>query len=265
MLVVFAAFKNEISGLLKLMNRKVSIRDKKCEIITGEIFNKEIIICITGIGKTNASMAAEKILAMNLSNPVFLIQGISGALTEKFKIGDVVIYKSIQNLEKIFFDNYLNIFNRNEIEIITEVNNLELEFLEDFEKNIYGNFNILKTSGAVVPEVVTHPGDKKNINESFGIETIDMESFYIAVIAKRQNIPVICIRAISDNLSEGVPEFFLDFGSSNFFKKFLFLFKIIFSGSKIKSACRILKNINTANKNLNVFIINTVLPSQGYK
>lgn len=315
MLVVFAAFKKEAAGLLKLINCQKIKKMGKTIIYDGEINSKRIIVCITGMGKSNSLNGVKKIIEMDLANPLFLIQGISGALIENMKIGDLIIYESIQNLEQIQIsknkknknvngealfeqitntetakagnefnkiwglsqnikltgneiNSYFNIFNWEEIETITEINNDDFSFLKNIEKNNIGNFNIFKSSGAIVSSVVTDLIDKKALNQLFGAETVDMESYYIADIARNNGIPVACVRSVSDNLMEGVPDFFNDFESNNknkYLKKIFILFKIIFSKSKIKSAYRTLKNINIACKNLNDFVAKIVLPSFDYK
>jgi nucleoside phosphorylase len=315
MLVVFAAFKKEAAGLLKLINCQKIKKMGETIIYDGEINSKRIIVCITGMGKSNSLNGVKKIIEMDLANPLFLIQGVSGALIENMKIGDLIIYESIQNLEQIQIsknkknknvnekalleqttntetakagnelnkiwglsqnikltgneiNSYFNIFNWEEIETITEINNDDFSFLKNIEKNNIGNFNIFKSSGAIVSSVVTDLIDKKALNQLFGAEAVDMESYYIADIARNNGIPVACVRSVSDNLMEGVPDFFNDFESNNknkYLKKIFILFKIIFSKSKIKSAYRTLKNINIASKNLNDFVAKIVLPSFDYK
>ena len=315
MLVVFAAFKKEAAGLLKLINCQKIKKIGETIIYDGEINSKRIIVCITGMGKSNSLNGVKKIIEMDLANPWFLIQGISGALIENMKIGDLIIYESIQNLEQIQIsknkknknvnekalleqitntetakagnelnkiwglsqnikltgneiNSYFNIFNWEEIETITEINNDDFSFLKNIEKNNIGNFNIFKSSGAIVSSVVTDIIDKKALNQLFGAEAVDMESYYIADIARNNGIPVACVRSVSDNLMEGVPDFFNDFESNNknkYLKKIFILFKIIFSKSKIKSAYRTLKSINIASKNLNDFVAKIVLPSFDYK
>src|SRR5450830_1425114 len=100
MLVFFAAFKKEAVDLLKTIKLKKIIKIKSTVIYDGNIKNRRIIICIMGMGKYNSIFAVSQIIKMNLENPVFIIQGISGALVDNLNIGDLVVYESIKNLEK---------------------------------------------------------------------------------------------------------------------------------------------------------------------
>ncbi|MCL5069365.1 MAG: hypothetical protein M1308_00455 [Actinobacteria bacterium] len=254
MLVVFAAFKNEADGLLKLMNCKKIIKNFNSVVYTGEIFNRGIVVAITGIGRLNAAICVNNIIMLNLSNPVFLIQGISGALIENLRIGDLAIYETVKNLEKIPGGKHIKLNSLNDV----------ADMQVDIKNNDIFNMEILKIRGGTVPSVVTSYEDKIALNKTCGVEVIDMESFYIADAAIRKGIPVICIRSISDNLTESISRFFIEFNHNGIFKKFLFLLKMLFSRSKTKSVLRTIKNINLANKSLNDFIIKTVLPFSGY-
>jgi len=314
MLVIFAAFKNEVNGLLKSMSRKKNVKNFKSRIYTGEIFNHEIIVVITGMGKLNAAIGVNDIILMNLTDPVFLIQGISGALVENLKIGDLVIYETIKNIEipvgdhirlnslndtvcikqsiklqanenefkkededfknlrlKAVLENkrsgsHTDGFNLEEIKLIKEINNSGPDVQVNIKDNAISdtNINVLKIPGATVPSVVTSYADKITLNKAYGVEAIDMESFYIADAAIKKGIPVICIRSISDNLIESIPGFFAESDRNGIFKRFMFLLKVLFSRSKAKSVLKTIKNINLANKNLNVYILKTVLPFLGY-
>ncbi len=106
MLVIFAAFKKEALNLIKLLKSKKTVKNKNTIIYDGSIKNKRVIICITGMGKSNSLFAAGQIIKMKLDNPVFMIQGISGALLDNFKIGDLVFYESIKNLEQFRAQRY---------------------------------------------------------------------------------------------------------------------------------------------------------------
>jgi len=99
MLVIFAAFKKEALALLKVIKVKKIIKSKSALIYDGLIQNKRIIICITGMGRLKAIHAAHQVIKLNIKNPVFVIQGISGGLADWLKTGDLVFYNSIKNLE----------------------------------------------------------------------------------------------------------------------------------------------------------------------
>jgi nucleoside phosphorylase len=315
MLVFFAAFKKEAVDLLKTIKLKKIIKIKSTVIYDGTIKNKRIIICIMGMGKYNSLFAVSQIIKMNLENPVFIIQGISGALVDNLNIGDLVVYESIKNLEKFQIskkvrgnkdcspnaqkDNLVkgggvkhpailqsneNILCLSHRERLTDIkiNNYHLSDLSETKaafEVINGNFDsikkkwegsaknlrILKASGGLVSYVVTDRTEKAALNKIHGVEAIDMESYYIADNAINNGIPVICIRSISDNRIEPIPELIIRFKNGNFYCKLSCLIELIFSKTKARSMIVSAKNITKACRNLNHFIKKIILPYFGYE
>jgi nucleoside phosphorylase len=315
MLVIFAAFKKEAADLLKAVKLKKIIKTKSTVIYDGTIKNKRIIICITGMGKSNSLFAVSQIIKMNLENPVFLILGISGALTDNLDIGDLVVYGSIKNLEKFKIEeneqenkdgspdaqkhnldddgrakhqaimqcngNILSLsYGERPADVKTTDNHLSgLDETKSSYKVLNGDFNllkkkwessikklrILKASGGLVSYVVTDRKEKDALHKIHGIEAIDMESYYIADAAINNRVPVLCIRSISDNLIEPIPELIVRFNSGNFIYKFNCLAGLIFSKTQSRSMIISGKNIAKACRNLNYFIKNIILPYFGYE
>jgi nucleoside phosphorylase len=315
MIVIFAAFKKEAIDLLKLLKLKKIIKNRSAVIYDGTVKNKRIIICITGMGKLNSLFAARQIIEMNLDNPVFIIQGISGALVDNLNIGDLIFYESIKNLEKFQITKKIqdskdyspysqnqNILNGNKVKHTAEMKNNEsilylpygerlteakiknysfsnMEEVKADAEIIYENFDLLKNKweavtkdfrilkayGCLVSYVVTDCGEKNALNKLYGVEAVDMESYFIAGIAINNKIPVICIRSISDNPGEPIPELIVRFSSGNFYFRVKCLIEIIFSKTKIRSIVSSSKNINIACRNLNQFIKKILLPYFGYE
>ncbi|MCX6347514.1 MAG: hypothetical protein NTZ89_06250 [Actinobacteria bacterium] len=134
------------------------------------------------------------------------------------------------------------------------------------------NLRILKASGGLVSYVsglvsyvVTDSMEKDVLNKLQGVEAIDMESYYIADNAINNGIPVICIRSISDNRIEPIPELIIRFKNGNFYCKLSCLIELIFSKTKARSMIVSAKNITKACRNLNHFIKKIILPYFGYE
>jgi adenosylhomocysteine nucleosidase len=272
MLVIFAAFKSEIKhvlGEIKIIKIIKNSHDNKKMIIKGILRisgqNREVIVCITGMGKNNAYKAADEIIKYKLKEPIFLIQGISGSTDKNINLKDIVIYNKIINL------NFLNMTNENyghksesdpenngneEMQTIcVNPNLLELDDLKKAEQ-----FKIHYVPGACVPYLIDSPEEKYMIGRKYGVSAIDMESFYIAQVAKRNNIPFAVIRAISDDMYTKIPDFFKDIDTKSLKSKIILLVTTAFSVSKIKKTIEMMSDIAGATKNLNEFIISEVLP-----
>jgi len=265
MLVIFAAFKKEAIDLIKLLKFKKTLKNKSAVIYDGLIENKRMIICITGMGKSNSLFAVKQVIAMNLENPVFIIQGVSGAVIENINIGDLIFYESIKNLEQFQAKTQLNGNDFKEVKSASKILNIDFDLLKTRWEAGKKCHRLLKFSGGLVSYVVTDATEKNILNKLYGIEAIDMESYFIADAALNSQIPFICIRSVSDNLSEPISKLITRFSSGNLCYKFNFLIKLIFSRRKIKSIAHSYKNINIACRSLNQFVKKILLPYFGYK
>ncbi len=315
MLVIFAAFKKEAFALLKTIKVKEVIKNKSTLIFDGLIQNKRIIICITGMGSSNSIADVSLVTELNLKNPVFIIQGISGALADWLKTGDLVFYNSIKNLEwfnsggKIIphkasnayiqtqnpeegsveeyeqgvgnaantlylpfgkkvtnadMDNY-NLYEKDEMKAAFEALNGNFELLKNKWESNNKNVKLFMVSGGLVSYVVTNKSDMDILNKTQGVEAIDMESYYIADNATQKDIPVICIRSISDSPNEPIPELIIRFNEGGIYSRFCCLLELLFSRTKAVSVMRSLKNMTKACRNLNQFVLVTMLPYFGYE
>jgi len=266
------------------------------------------------MGKSNSLFAAGQIIKMKLDNPVFIVQGISGALLDNFKIGDLVFYESIKNLEQFraqknagensscntdvqkqnrinendagygermhgsndilhlpygggiknigMNHHYLPDFKENDA--VNKIMGVDFDLLKDKWEVIIKDSRIFKSIGGLVSYVVTNFTEKNVLNRLYGVEAIDMESYYIADAAIKNGIPIICIRSISDNFSEPIPESIIGFNSGSIYFKFKCIINVIFSNQETRSIIRGYKNINIACRNLNLFIEKILLPYFGY-
>ena len=284
MLVIFAAFKKEAIDLIKLLKFKKTLKNKRTVIYDGLVENKRIVICITGMGKSNSLFAVKQVIEMNLEDPVFIIQGVSGTVIENINIGDLIFYESIKNLEQFpgeimqkGNDSYPSDTQKPDenvckyaggienIDIVYPILNIDFDLLKTRWEVSKNNPRLLKFSGGLVSYVVTDAMEKNVLNKLYGIEAIDMESYFIADAALNSQIPVICIRSVSDNLSEPISKLITQFSSGNLCFKFIFLIKLIFSRTKIRSISESYKNINIACRSLNQFVKKVLLPYFGYK
>ena len=123
-----------------------------------------------------------------------LMIGFCGAADESMKIGDTVVYNSIKNITcpngKEFFLN----------------GSLELE--KDGPAHSRIKDGQLYAAGATVPEVITGPAAKKQLNTGFDIQAIDMESYWIGETVQKMNLPFSCIRIVSDGARDLLPSYF---------------------------------------------------------
>jgi adenosylhomocysteine nucleosidase len=73
---------------------------------------------------------------------------------------------------------------------------------ERFELACGARDTVLVTSAHVAQEV-----EKRRLAEAYGAKLVDMESATILRLAQMRDIPVICMKAVSDDVGETLPDF----------------------------------------------------------
>lgn len=262
MIIIFSALKIEISGFLKDIKASILKKSGRTEIYAGSYKSKKILAVISGTGKNNATAAADMLAniinrkgsycdlsircrKINLEKiEKIFIAGVSGALTENSKSGDIIICNKVidsSNPEqerkrgKRFFslDSTSN----------ETVSMLESCYCRVFKMTAVTSLNLLCTNK-----------EKEYFNKNYGAQIVDMESFWIIKSLIKFKIPILCIRAISDELYDELPHFFKDID----FKDCLSFLKIIFGILKslrdTKKMIHVIKNFNKSRKSLKTAI-----------
>ena len=252
MLIIFGALKIEISGLIKIMS--VKRIDKKGSITKyrGCINGKNVLLVETGMGKKNAQKAAkliaENYLGDNSAVRRILVAGFCGATSRNLQIGDVVLYKSIKNLEHIDFS---RTFTETGINFYDLYDSVDI----DYNECIKDNYKLLKVNGGTVSKVIVDSELKKAIGAEFDVQAIDTETYWIGKVIIENNLPFCCIRSVSDCVDENIPDFFV-----NLFEKsiphniFKLLFLVIKSPKKIFQITKTIRNVKKAKDNLTATI-----------
>lgn len=261
MLIIFGALELEISGLLKLVKVKNVNRWGSIIIYEGNIryvddaSDETIILIKTGMGKDNAQKAIklfkdnylDSIVRAGCLKREILIVGFCGATNEKLNVGDIVLYKLIKNLE-------LN--DSLEYTCSGELSSNELLSIYSKDTNCDKvkeyKYRLFEVNGATVSEVISDSNTKRHIGRKFGVQAVDMESYWIGKFAAENNIPFYIIRSVSDSLEENIPGFLINFSGEKMLSSVLRLALIVIkSPGKIFLITRTMKNIKRAKDNLN--------------
>ena len=174
------------------------------KIITGKIGKYRIILSKSGIGKVNSAITTQFII--DKYKPKYIINiGIAGGLSPNIKSGDTIIGKKMVQHDfditafgkpKGYIDNKME---PNKPTLFYSDKTLINKFSK--EKSLINGFI---ASGDIF---VSDKKTKIDIKNEFGVDAIDMESAAIAQTAKRNNIPFIVLRTISDGLNETAKEY----------------------------------------------------------
>lgn len=89
-IVIIGALDNEIVALLKNLSESKQTRFGSTIFHEGKLWDKDVIITKSGVGKVSAAMITQKLI--DEFNPqAFIMTGSCGALKDELKIGDIVV------------------------------------------------------------------------------------------------------------------------------------------------------------------------------
>ncbi len=180
------------------LDKTETIADKT--IYSGKMFNQEVIIAKSGIGKVNAALTTT--LVCSLYKPDYIINiGVAGGL-DKTKTGDIVLANgiayfdvSLTDIDEIPFGKMGN------DPLLLETDRL----LFAKAKRVFMKHNIPFQIGNVVT------GDRFVVNKNVlsdimsevdDIQACEMEGMAVAMVCHKFKIPFLSVRGISDVLDD---------------------------------------------------------------
>lgn len=198
MLALMAAMARETSPMRAGMSVAREVAEPGCRILEGNYRGRGILLVQTGVGRRRAQRAAR--LALDRYPVGAAVSfGFAGALNGSVRYGDVVVCDALYCGDKQTASSGL------------APNDCLLpdDFLAELAARLppTGGFNVLRTRGVSVSRVVCEAGDKEALGRAFSAGAVDMESFWIAEIARDWNVPFLAVRAISDAADETLPPF----------------------------------------------------------
>lgn len=203
----------EIEVLTNLISNIEKIELNSCTFYKGYINNYPVIISLTDIGVINSTIATT--IAILQFNPKYIMNiGVAGGHDSKIHRNDIVIGNRCVNINTIETKNRkenegidanewdIREFTSDDLSIKTNSNLVSDEQLINYAKKEFHNYskgNIFEgTLGS--GDIWNKEVDRINIiNKQFGTLCEDMESIGTYSVCSKFNIPVIGIRAISNN------------------------------------------------------------------
>jgi adenosylhomocysteine nucleosidase len=166
------------------------LTNKKLDIASPVEIQKDIYLCLSGMGYESSSTAVKKCLDFNIDG--LISWGVAGALEPSLNSGDIVFAETIINQDKTYptSDDWKN------------------KLLDHFSKT---DFKILNANIASSLEICATATDKNRLLNKTGAIAVDMESAAIADIAIKHELDFLVIRAIADEANTSIPEAVLKF------------------------------------------------------
>lgn len=196
---IIGAFDAEVEKLIEIF--KLEKCDEKDEIYTGLFEDKKLVVARSGIGKVNSAATTQKIIDIYMPD-LIINTGCAGSLTEKVKIMDVVIanYVTYHDFSPIRIM-ALSTPDNGKIETSPSLIKLARDAIEELD-----SYNYYEGAIASGDCFVTDSTLRDEIRLATGCLAVDMESASIGHISKRNNVPFISIRTISD-FADGQDDF----------------------------------------------------------
>ncbi len=204
-----------IFNIAKIFKKKYNSKKNKA-------LNKEVLVFFTGIGKKNAIKTINYFKANFLNRDFFQIKA---EISKKGIKGQTVLFNNINNINKI---NIINNCKENLIIICgfsgALVKSLKVKDLVIIDRVVahnhkyglefnlrnvldYLNFNLKRASLVTSSFTVNNFNQKIKLYKSSKTDTVDMETYWILNELKEIKNPIICLRIISDDLKNDLPEF----------------------------------------------------------
>jgi len=199
---IIGAMEEEVKSLIEEMKVNEKITKAKMVFHSGNIFEKEVVIVTSGIGKVNAAVCTQ-ILVDEFDVNYIINVGIAGGIGENIYPGDIVIGSDLvqHDMDTSAFGDRIGQIPRLDVFDFKCDENLikyaqkacdELEGINNFTGRIVSGDQFIADINKI-----------KWLNEEFKAFACEMEGASIAHVAYLNEVPFIIIRSISDNANNG--------------------------------------------------------------
>ena len=200
MILIIGALKDEIYPIISKLKEKKEEIHYSIEITRGHFFNsnKEVIIALSHIGKTNATMTASLLIA-HYKPEIVINVGSCGGLkySEGDRLGHIIIGESL-----VYHDFDLRAFGHKlgQVPFFPEIYFSDKDWIEralEAGKNM--EVKVFKGQILTGDRFVSNDDYLHHIKNEFPeSRVVEMESTSIAQVCYRMKVPFLALRSISD-------------------------------------------------------------------
>ena len=192
---IMCATQKELDPLLARLENKREEQRLLRSFVTGEYAGLTVTAVIGGVGKVNGAITAQSLI-QNFGVEKIIFTGLAGGLDETIQIGDVVIGAEILHhdldmkvMENDQFPGMPTDFFRGDPELLALCQGLG---------------DNLRFGRIVTGEAFITAKERDGIMQRFHPQCVDMESAAVAQVCWFFQVPLLVIRALSDNADEEV-------------------------------------------------------------
>ncbi len=194
---IIGAMDTEVALLIEKMTDKTVTTIGNMDFFCGHLFQTEVVICQSGVGKVNAAMCAQS-MCDRFGVTHLVNTGVAGSLDNRLNIGDVVV-----STDAIYHDVDATIFGYapNQVPGVKTVSfpaDQELIKLAFAASETLIPGHTWRGRVASGDQFIARQERKDQIIQSTGAMCTEMEGAAIAQTAYLNGVPFVILRAISD-------------------------------------------------------------------
>lgn len=161
------------------LNGCVTIRGERFVAREGGLKGRRVLAMLSGAGRKNACEATEVLIDGH--HPLRIISaGFAGGLHPTLKRNDILLVDRV---------------------VLADGSELPVELSAELTA-LAGQAGVHVGSLLSVDQVVRLPRQKQQLGERYGALAVDMETFAVAEVCRRREVPFVAIRVINDTASE---------------------------------------------------------------
>jgi len=196
-IAIIGAMAEEVALLKEKITNKKEQQIAGFHFVEGLLFDKEVVLLQSGIGKVNAAMSTT-ILLENFKPDYLINTGSAGGLNPDLNVGDVVISQEVRHHDvdaTIFGYEYGQV---PQMPAAFEADGELVQIAEICAKEI-GDHAIVKGLITTGDSFINDPERAAFIQSKFeGLQAVEMEAAAIAQVAYQYKLPFVIIRSLSD-------------------------------------------------------------------
>jgi nucleoside phosphorylase len=181
MLVLMAAIAQELRSLKRSLQAQEAFAQGACRIFNARLGATPVLMVQSGMGRENTEGALNLLLKAPAIGPLLSI-GFAGGLAERIDCGHIVLCSSF----------------RCEQDSDEPVYGADSCLLNQAQR-AFGSEPAIRTGRCLtVSRPVAGLAPRRRAAQTFGADVADMESYWLARLAARHNIPFLGVRAVTD-------------------------------------------------------------------
>ena len=210
MIGIIGAMEEEVAKLQELCEDREEIQKGPYFFVKGKLSGKEVVLCKAGIGKVNAAACTQALIDI-FSPSQILNTGVAGAIAEEIHVLDLLVSKdAVQyDMDATEFGYPLGQIPREEdLTFAADEKMIEKALAVGKARQAFNTFLGRVATGDCF---VSSQEKKEFLRKEFQASCCEMEGAAIAQIAKKNGVPFLILRFISDEANNKAPMTYTEF------------------------------------------------------